>query len=272
MKQKESGSDIIYISHGGGPLPVLGEASHAKMVAFLRNLAAELRTPEEILVVSAHWEEEVPTVYSAKDQGLLFDYFGFPPEAYTITYPTRENPGLVSALQDAFGVKRIPVEVNESRGLDHGVFIPLMLMYPDGGIPVTQLSLQRGLNPSKHLEIGHALRPLLERNLLVIGSGFSFHNMSQFMIGGTDTADPVNNEFQNWLIRICTEADSVDDRNRKLENWKGAPGADYCHPREEHLMPLHVCAGLTDTNAKLVFDDFIAGKRAVGFHWSDSTS
>ena len=155
--------NIIYISHGGGPLPVLGDKSHEKMVTFLKDLPGNINTPEEILVISAHWEEEVPTIYSAEKQTLLYDYYGFPPESYEIQYPAPGNPDLVKSIQDSLNQKGIDICTDNKRGLDHGVFIPLMIMYPDGGIPVTQLSLQRGLSPLKHLELGKALKTLIEK-------------------------------------------------------------------------------------------------------------
>ena len=238
MTSNHNSYDIIYISHGGGPLPLLGDKSHEKMVQFLRDLPRSLKTPDEILVVSAHWEEEVPTIYSAANQTLLYDYYGFPPESYEIQYSTKGNPDLVSILQKSLARKGIPVRSDTRRGLDHGVFIPLKIMYPEGNIPVTQLSLQRGLNPLNHLELGRALRPLLNRNILIIGSGFSFHNMRFFTMNEIDKTDRYNDEFQDWLIHVCAENTDMDKRSQELENWVNAPHARYCHPREEHLLPL----------------------------------
>ena len=268
MKRNDRKSgEVIYISHGGGPMPVLGDKSHEKMIRFLESLPQRLKKPEEILVISAHWEEAIPTIYSAENQTLLYDYYGFPPEAYDIHYPTRENSNLVTCVRKSLGENGFGSHLDNRRGLDHGVYIPLKLMYPEGGIPVTQLSLLNNLDPSSHLELGKALRPLLERNILIIGSGFSFHNMRLFTMSEPAQDDVRNDEFQNWLIEVCSKIDNPDQRFRELESWSEAPQARYCHPREEHLLPLHVCASITGSKADVIFDDSVAGKRAVAFHW-----
>ena len=141
-----------------------------------------------------------------------------------------------------------------------------MMMYPEADIPTLQLSLIRGLDPERHLQLGEALRPLLEGNVLIIGSGFSFHNMAAFSWRPSTAPDPANDDFQNWLIKATTHAAYADTR-RALLNWAKAPSARYCHPREEHLLPLMVCAGLAQTPAQVLFDDFILGKRGLAFGW-----
>jgi aromatic ring-opening dioxygenase catalytic subunit (LigB family) len=142
-----------------------------------------------------------------------------------------------------------------------------MLMYPDADIPSIQLSLVAGLDPAAHLALGNALADALGENVLVIGSGFSFHNMSGFSFDGSAIPDNRNDAFQDWLIETCTGSIPEGERESRLIEWERAPGARYCHPREEHLLPLHVCAGLAQSPAELVFDDYIAGKRAVAFLW-----
>jgi aromatic ring-opening dioxygenase catalytic subunit (LigB family) len=140
-------------------------------------------------------------------------------------------------------------------------------MYPQADIPSLQLSLLRGLNPGAHLALGKALRELMDENILVIGSGFSFHNMRAFRWEGPSTPDPANDAFQNWLIETCTGPLSQPERKQRLLEWEKAPSARYCHPREEHLLPLHVCLGMANKTAELVFDDQILGKRSVAFLW-----
>jgi 4,5-DOPA dioxygenase extradiol len=103
--------------------------------------------------------------------------------------------------------------------------------------------------------------------MLVIGSAFSFHNLSAFSWVGIETPDPANDAFQDWLIETCTGSMPHPEREQRLIDWKGAPSARYCHPREEHLLPLHVCLGMADSPAKLIFDDQILGKRSVAFLW-----
>lgn len=140
-------------------------------------------------------------------------------------------------------------------------------MYPQADIPCLQLSLLRGLNPSAHIALGKALRGLRNENILVIGSGFSFHNMMAFSWQGIGVPDPANDAFQNWLIEVCTGPLPQLEREQRLIDWEKAPSARYCHPREEHLLPLHVCLGMAEEPAKLIFDDQILGKRSVAFLW-----
>ncbi len=246
---------------------MLGDASHQAMVNFMHQLPATLRKPEVILVISAHWEEKVATVLGAPTPPLFYDYYGFPDEAYTITYPATGSPEFAQRIVTLLNRHQIPAGIDMQRGFDHGVFIPLKLMYPQADIPTLQLSLLRGLDPATHLALGKALRELMTENILVIGSGFSFHNMRAFAWQGNHTPDSANDGFQNWLIDVCTNEISQVERERQLAAWEKAPAARYCHPREEHLLPLHVCAGMASKTAKVIFDDYILGKRGVAFLW-----
>jgi len=260
-------ASVIYISHGGGPLPLLGDPGHAAMVDFMKALPKRLPEPEAILVISAHWEEQEATLLGAPNPPLLYDYYGFPKEAYSITYPSPGQPALARRIAGMLEKNGIPVKLDNVRGFDHGHFIPLALMYPDAGIPSIQLSLIKGLDPVTHLKLGRALRGLPRENILVVGSGFSFHNLNAFFDSDGSGDDPANDSFQNWLIDTCTSEMSQDAREQRLAGWTEAPGARYCHPRAEHLLPLHVCAALAGAPAELVFDDTILGKRGVAFLW-----
>jgi len=262
----EKGAQIVYFSHGGGPLPILGDPGHKAMVDFMRGLPAKLRKPDAILVISAHWEESVPTLLGADRPKLFYDYYGFPDEAYQITYPAPGSPELAKKIVALLGKKGISSRIDTERGFDHGLFIPLKLMYPEADIPSMQISLVRGLDPAAHIALGEALRDLIDDDILVIGSGFSFHNMREFRMGGdSKKPDSQNDAFQEWLIETC--ADSHTQSEQRLIDWGKAPFARYCHPREEHLLPLHVCVGMARKPPRLVFDDYIAGKRAVAFLW-----
>jgi 4,5-DOPA dioxygenase extradiol len=260
-------AQIIYFSHGGGPLPILGDASHQAMVDFMRHLPSRLKRPEAILVISAHWEEPTATLLGAKVPAMFYDYYGFPDEAYRVTYPAPGSPDLANTIAGLLRLYNIPTRIDPQRGFDHGLFIPLKLMYPQADIPALQLSLLRGLDPAAHLALGAALRGLVNENILVVGSGFSFHNMRAFSGHDANTPDPANDDFQDWLIEVCTGRLSQLEREQRLVDWEKAPSARYCHPREEHLLPLHVCLGMGNKAATLVFDDYILGKRAVAFQW-----
>jgi aromatic ring-opening dioxygenase catalytic subunit (LigB family) len=260
--------DILYVSHGGGPMPLLGDPSHRDMVDRLRAFAAELPRPSAILVISAHWEAPVATVTGAAQPSLIYDYYGFPAEAYRIEYPCPGEPGLARQVRDALAGAGLPVRLNERRGLDHGVFVPLKLMYPEADIPCVQLSLVDSLDADTHLAMGQALRALDRERLLVIGSGFSFHNMRAFF--GPDTADirARNDAFHDWLEHTCSDPDLPEpERSRRLAHWSQAPHARFCHPREEHLLPLHVCYGLAGGPCDRSVSATILGKRAAMVHW-----
>ena len=264
----KSDKEIVYFSHGGGPLPILNDPGHAAMVSFMKRLPSLLETPEMIIVLSAHWEEKTTTTIGGETPGMIYDYYGFPEESYKIKYPAKGNPALAKAIQNKLNMMGIESRVDELKEYDHGMYIPLLLMYPEANIPVIQISLLNNLNANDHIKIGNALRSFDFKNTLIIGSGFSFHNMYEFRFDNVNIADPKNDKFQDWLIDTCTnEKYSQEEREEKLANWEEAPNARYCHPREEHLLPLHVCVGIADSPGEKIFDDFIAGKRAVAFKW-----
>jgi aromatic ring-opening dioxygenase catalytic subunit (LigB family) len=260
-------AQLVYFSHGGGPLPLLGDASHKSMVEFMKLLPSRLKKPEAVIVISAHWEESVASLLGAHTPEMFYDYYGFPDEAYEIAYPAPGSPALADTIVKMLTRNNIQAQIDIQRGFDHGLFIPLTLMYPEANIPALQLSLIRGLDPGAHIALGKGLRELMSEKILVIGSGFSFHNMDAFSWHGKNIPDQANDSFQNWLIDVCVNTVSQEVREQHLINWQKAPAARYCHPREEHLLPLHVCSGMADKPAQLIFDDYILGKRGVAFLW-----
>lgn len=268
MEARENHAQVVYFSHGGGPLPILGDASHQAMIDFMRQLPGRLKRPDAILVISAHWEESVATLMGARNPEMFYDYYGFPEEAYEVTYPAPGSPELADRIARLLKENDIPSAIDPGRGFDHGLFIPLKLMYPQADIPSLQLSLLHGLDPAAHIALGRALRGLMNEKLLVVGSGFSFHNLRAFFSQEIGTSDPANDAFQDWLIETCTGRISQLERERRLVEWEKAPSARYCHPREEHLLPLQMCVGMADKSAELIFDDRIMGKRGVAFLWS----
>jgi len=261
-------AQILYIPHGGGPLPLMGEPSHQRLVDFLGTLAGRLRPPKAILLISAHWEAEHPTLTAAVQPELLYDYYGFPEESYRITYPAPGDPTLARTIHALLMQAGLGPMLDQERGFDHGMFIPLKLMYPQASIPCVQLSLLEGLSAQAHLDLGKALTALREEPLLIIGSGFSFHNMRAFFSADTDGHDARAEAFNDWLIDTCTSsAYQPEEREHRLAQWQTAPHARYCHPREEHLLPLQVCYGIAQTKAELVFNDQVIGKQACGLLW-----
>jgi aromatic ring-opening dioxygenase catalytic subunit (LigB family) len=267
MHQETQAGQILYISHGGGPMPILNDPTHEKMIDFMNHLPEKLNKPKAIVVFSAHWEENMVTIQSGKAPGMVYDYYGFPEASYQIKYPCKGHIELAKEIAGLFEASGVPYQLNDERPYDHGSYIPLIMMYPEADIPVIQVSLNHNLDAKTHLEIGKALRPLMKDNILFIGSGFSFHNMRHFDFTGRNAEDARNNAFQNKLIEICCNPLEEEGRWSQLINWEHIEGARYCHPREEHLLPLHICVGLSTQAASKVFDDYITGKRATGFLW-----
>lgn len=261
-------ASILYISHGGGPLPLLQDPSHFKMIEFMKALPSKIVKPEAIVVFSAHWEENGFKVQSSLNHDIVYDYYGFPKAAYDLKYPCQGNPDLAQEIYELIRLNNLECMLDSKRSYDHGSYIPLMMMYPNADVPVIQVSLNHNLSAEHHLMLGRSLRALKDRNILFIGSGFSFHNMRAFDFSGVEIQDEMNNAFQDSLIEICCNDVNEDQQWDRLIHWADLPNARYCHPREEHLLPLHVCAGLASDQAQCIFDDYILGKRAVAFLWT----
>ncbi len=264
-------NNVLYLSHGGGPLPVLGDIKHREMIDTLKLISKEIEKPSAIIVFSAHWEESIVTILSNKSPSLLYDYYGFPEEAYKITYQCNGNYDLAKSVKRVFDSCNIESEFNSARGLDHGVFIPLLLMYPEADIPCIQISLLKSLNPEDHIKIGKALQNLKIDNLLIIGSGFSFHNITDFFSDNSSESKMKNRTFEKWLINTCTETKfSKNERENKMVNWDIAPFARFCHPREEHLLPLHICIGLTERACDKYYSIEIMDRLCSFYLWQDA--
>lgn len=260
---------VLFVSHGGGPLPLLGDARHEELVAQLEGISAQLETPKAILVVSAHWETETPTVTTAENPGLLYDYYGFPPESYEIQYPAQGHPALAQQVLETLAKHDIGATADNQRSFDHGVFVPLKLMYPDADIPVIQVSLMHNLDPQQHIALGNALSAIEHEGLLILGSGFSFHNMKAFFAPQNAETEKRNLAFENWLKDTLTRTDiREDERKQRLIDWAEAPEARFCHPREEHLMPLLVCYGAAGRAADFYSMARTLSRTAGLFYWS----
>jgi 4,5-DOPA dioxygenase extradiol len=258
---------VLFLSHGGGPMPLLGDKSHVEMVERLKNIAATIKKPSAIIVVSAHWEEKIATITSTATPSLIYDYYGFPEESYRIAYACPGEPILASLVNQALSSAGIESRLDAERGLDHGVFVPLKIMYPEADIPCVQLSLVHGLDPAAHIKIGQALNDMDYDNLLIIGSGFSFHNMRAFFAPSADR-NMMNQAFEDWLIETCSSTVMTEEeRRQRLTQWADAPYARFCHPREEHLLPLHVCYGVAQSACSDFFALNILGVQSSGYLW-----
>ena len=232
---------VIYLPHGGGPWPFVDmfDAREVQpLLAYLRSLDAQLPVrPTALVVISAHWEAAVPTVLSGARPPLLFEYHGFPPSTYQLTWPASGRPALAARVVQLLEAAGIREAVDGERGFDHGTFIPLKIAYQDAAVPTIQISLKTGLDLGEHLSIGRALAPLRAEGVLLVGSGMSYHNVRGF--GGVGRVS--SETFDAWLDAAVTSEPS--ERDRRLTAWAHAPAARDAHPREEHLLPLMVIAG-----------------------------
>ncbi len=233
--------------------------------AYLRSLPSRLPArPGALLVVSAHWEARRPTVLAAPHPRLLFDYYGFPRHTYELTYPAPGAPQLAARVRALLGGAGIDCDEELERGYDHGIFVPLKVSFPDADIPILQLSLQSGLDPTRHIAIGRALSVLRDDNILVVGSGLSFHNLSALT---SPAAHEPAAQFDRWLTH-ATCGLTGDERDARLSNWTIAPFARLCHPREEHLLPLMVAVGAAAGDAGVqAFSGTIWGKAISAYHF-----
>ncbi len=258
---------VLFLSHGGGPWPVMqtGQTYDAMRLALQALPATMPAKPKAILVVSAHWEEPEFSVATTAKPGLFYDYYGFPEHTYAIQYPAAGAPDLAAQVVELLGHAGLNPQAVATRDFDHGVFVPLMVMYPRADIPVLQLSLRKDLDAGAHISLGKALAPLREQNVLIIGSGFSFHNMRGY---GPQGKEP-SRQFDDWLGHTVLGSTGVA-RCATLEAWASAPAARQCHPREEHLIPLMVAAGaaFNDVATRCYFEtNFMGGVTASSFRF-----
>ena len=268
---KEPRFPSLYIPHGAGPCFFMdwtrGDAdTWDKTEHWLRNIHASLpQKPSAIVIFSAHWEADVIQINSHPKPELIFDYYGFPEHTYELTYPAPGSSALANKIQTLFTAADIKSELNSEHGFDHGTFVPLKVMFPDADIPVVQVSLHSSLDPAYHQQIGAALQSLRDENILILGSGISFHNMQILM--QCNDPDGHSIQFDTWLTKTCTDTPAA--RKGGLANWAQAPSAKICHPREEHLIPLMVAEGAAgNDNGSNVFTDNVMGVNVSAYQFS----
>jgi len=247
----------FFISHGGGPWPYIEEMRQrfAVTAAELAKLPATLPVkPKAILMITGHWEAPQFTVSTSAHPPMEYDYYGFPEHTYHLQYPAAGNPELAKRVRDLLSASGIECAEDPERGLDHGVFVPMMLMYPDADIPVVLLSMKSSYDPSEHIRLGEALAPLRDEGILIIGSGLTYHNMRGF--GRPASLEP-SVQFEQYLYEAVSDAD-LKQRNQALVDWEQAPFARLVHPREDHLIPLMVVAGAAGEDiGQRVFTDTV---------------
>ncbi|MFM6832047.1 MAG: DODA-type extradiol aromatic ring-opening family dioxygenase [Novosphingobium sp.] len=259
----------LFLNHGGGPWPWLEgpmRQGYARLEASLQGLIASLpEAPRAILVVSGHWEEAVPTVSSAAQPPMLYDYYGFPEHTYHIRYDAPGSPALAARVRDLLRAGGMVCAEDPARGCDHGTFSLMQPIRPEADIPVVQMALMETLDPAAHIAMGRLLTPLRDEGVLVIGSGLSYHNLRAFGAAGAQAAAA----FDGWLRASLVGVDA-QARAAALEAWDKAPAARAAHPRAEHLLPLMVAAGAGEDDAcTLEFHqgDFFGGLAISAFRF-----
>lgn len=260
---------VFYVPHGAGPCFFMDwkpADTWNNMAAFLKGIQATLPSrPRAIVMVSGHWLEPHFSVTGHERPELIYDYYGFPPHTYELKYPAPGAPELAQQITELLAGQNMAAGVDAARGYDHGMFIPLKLMFPEADIPVIQMSLRNDLDPQAHLEAGRAIASMRDQGVLIVGSGMSFHNMRGY---GDPRYTPLSREFDAWLT-AAVESDS-EQRHALLQNWTTAPYARDCHPprAEEHLLPLFVVAGAAGNGkGQKVYSEQIMETTISGFRF-----
>ena len=253
---------VIFLSHGAPPL-----ADDEVWTRELADWSASVPRPQSILMVSAHWEAAPLTLGATTTVPLTYDFYGFEQRYYQVEYPAPGAPELAAAVRKLLHSPDHPINQEPARGLDHGAYVPLVEMYPQADIPVLQISMPT-LDPCELLNIGRRLAPLRDQGVLIIGSGFSTHNLREIDPGAGFHAPPPawSAEFDGWLNETLTagDVDGLVDFKHK------APAAALAHPRTEHFAPLFVSLGAgveSGETGTTVIDGFFMGlsKRSVQF-------
>lgn len=255
----------LFVSHGSPDL--LLHPSPAR--SFLQELGTPLSQPRAILVISAHWLSSQPTVSAASKPETIHDFWGFPSELYQLDYPAPGAPELADRVTKLLTEAGIECQVDPDRGLDHGAWEPLMLMYPDASIPVTQLSIQPRLGTTHHLRVGRALAPLRQDGVLILASGAATHNLQAFKRYTLDAEPPQwVEQFDQWLATAILN----HDIDALLDYHHLAPHAVQNHPTAEHLLPLFVAIGAagTESRGKQLHTSFSYGILSMAAYAFDS--
>ncbi|MCL6662266.1 DODA-type extradiol aromatic ring-opening family dioxygenase [Paenibacillus amylolyticus] len=246
----------LFIAHGA-PSLALEENVYTE---FLQKLGQELPKPKAIVLFSAHWESTTQLVSSVANYETIYDFGGFQPELYQIKYPAQGQAETTAEVERLFAEAGIPVQTDDVRGLDHGAWVVLRLLYPDADIPVIALSVNRYLTGEQQYQVGQALASLGEQDILVIGSGGTVHNLRR-LNWESNGVDPWASEFDNWL-------------HDKLVSWDTeslfsydtlAPSAQAAVPTPEHFVPLLLAmgAGHQDKQASLLFKAYQYGNLSL---------
>ena len=256
----------FYLSHGGGPWPYMNgdlRQHFAGLESSLKALPQQLGSkPRAILVISGHWEEQDFAVMASPAPPMVYDFGGFPEYLYHVRYPAPGAPELARRIGDLIQDAGFPTHLDPERGFDHGTYSLLAVTHAEAKIPVLQVSIRSDYDPESHVKLGRALAPLRYDNVLIIGSGSSYHNlgamMSQRMGSHLSKIRDESAQFDAWLRETLVDS-TPKQRTERLLNWERAPFARAAHPQEDHFVPLHVAVGAAEgESAQIIYrqDDF----------------
>ncbi|MGQ0675257.1 MAG: DODA-type extradiol aromatic ring-opening family dioxygenase [Rhodospirillales bacterium] len=245
----------VFVSHGAPSLVLEGGPA----CDFLAALGPRLGRPKAVLCVSAHWETDGPAVSAAAWPETIHDFYGFPRPLYAMRYPAPGAPDLARRVKQLLAASGMGCAVDPARGLDHGAWVPMKLMYPQADVPVLQLSIQQKLGPGHHVKLGRALAALRQDGVLVLGSGGAIHNLGE--LGQGDGPEPWAAAFGRWLDRAVTQGDAEGLAGYREQ----APSGARAHPRDEHFLPLFVALGAAaNPRGTALFSGFSHGN--LGMH------
>jgi len=238
-----------FLSHGGGPWPWLKDLRpgvYDQLEQSLQDTRRELgELPRAVLMISGHWEADRFLVSSAAQPPMYYDYSGFPEHTYRIRYDAPGDPDLAVTVRTMLEGGGMPSGLDPRRGYDHGTFSLMQVLYPEAKLPLVQLAMKADFNPAEHIRVGELLAPLRDQGVLIVGSGFSFHDTRSIINGAGKAASAA---FDGWLNETLVET-TPEERLQRLVEWSSAPSARAAHPREDHLIPLMVAAGAAGNDA-----------------------
>jgi 4,5-DOPA dioxygenase extradiol len=229
---------ILFLSHGS-PMTALGGDALSETWAAL---ARRLEKPRAILVASAHWETRLPIVSGSAQPETIHDFGGFPAELYAIEYPAAGDPALARRVKQRLGDSGIAAGIDAGRGIDHGAWVPLRVLFPDADVPVLQISLQPDLGARHHHAVGAALAPLAAEDVLIVASGHMTHNLRDYMRPSGERPAAASKAFRDWV-----HARLMAGETEALFDWQQLPQALFAHPTPEHFLPLFVALGAAGT-------------------------
>jgi len=258
-------------------MPVLGDPGHAALIKSMTERVPSILglgtadAPRAIVLVTAHWSERRPTISNGKKHKLYYDYGGFPPESYKLKYDAPGSPEVAKEVYSLLEGAGFSPEMDEERGWDHGVFIPMLLINPKADIPIVQLSVLSSDSPAQHYAMGRALSSLRDSGVAIIGSGMpTFHNLRIMFSGGAnDKGFKTRNAQWSETLTNAVKTENSEERGKKFDSWREWIGAKEAHPvgGVEHFLPLIVCAGAGGEGKAESFADDVMGTKQWSYYW-----